>query len=80
MKPYKAVENRPSAALRCVLSHSTYVYVRLTTQVLHALHLDIFEQPDDKCFFQRHQKRPLSGKNSQRSIALHKVCLIFVDK
>jgi len=49
MKP-QAVEKRPPAALRCDLSRSMYVCVRLTTQVLRALHPAIFEQPAESVF------------------------------
>jgi hypothetical protein len=42
------LEKRPSAALRCTLRRSTYVYVRLTAQVLCALHPDIPYQVRDK--------------------------------
>jgi hypothetical protein len=47
--PEKAASftKRSSAALRCKPHRSTYVYIRLAHLFLRALHLNIFEQPQN---------------------------------
>jgi hypothetical protein len=42
-----AIEKRSSAMLRCKPYRSTYVYIRLAIRFLRALHLHIFEQPQN---------------------------------
>jgi len=43
----RAVETRPSAALRCKPLRSTYIHIRLAARFLRALHLNVFEQPQN---------------------------------